>query len=623
MNAPAGRPGGDRSAQALGLVLVLGVLFLVALVRLAQLQLGQWENFRMLSENNSLRLKVAPAPRGTIVDRRGRVLADSRATFAITVDAHRPGFERQPQLLRLTLARLAPILGIPDTTLFARIESERRRSMRPVTVALNADLALLARIEEHRDDLPGVEVETIPERTYPYGTAAAHVLGYSSQITEIQLAMRGDAYDPGDLVGQAGLERGYEEFLRGRDGQSLVEVSALGRVIGEMKDRPGRPPERGRTLQLTLDLNVQQQAEKALEPWERGAVVALDPQTGAILALASKPAFDPNEFSRGLSAARWREIEQSRTFPLLDRAIQSSYPPGSTFKLVTAAAGLKGGKINPETRMMPCPGFFTLGHTVFHCWQHHGHGSLALRDAITRSCDVYFYQVGLRVGVDGIADEARAAGLGSVTGVDLPGEKGGFVPSIAWYNKRAGRHGGAFRGAAVNISIGQGEMLLTPLQIALLAAQVGTGHRVEPYLVESIKDLEGRVIQKHRVSARPNSLGLDPASLQELRDAMESVVANPSGTGGRARVPGIRVAGKTGTAQNPHGKDHGVFMAFAPAEHPRIAVGVVIENGEHGTNAAPVARRIIAAYLAPRTLTPEELAGTDSTGAPEDTSATD
>jgi penicillin-binding protein 2 len=503
------------------------------------------------------------------------------------------------------------------------IAQESRRSMRPILLVQNADLALLGRIEEHRDELPGVEVETIPERLYPNGTLAAHVLGYSSQITEMQLSLRGDAYDPGDLVGQAGLERSYEDFLKGKDGQSLVEVSAFGRVIGEMRDRPGRPPERGSTLHLTLDLSVQQQAEKALEPWERGAVVALDPNTGAILALASKPAFDPNEFSRGISSARWKEIEESHSFPLLDRAIQSSYPPGSTFKLVTAAAGLKGGEITPETRLQPCPGFFTLGHTVFHCWQHHGHGSLALRDAITRSCDVYFYQVGLRLGVDGITDEARGLGLGTKTGVDLPSEKGGFVPSNAWYEKRAGRRGN-FRGASVNLAIGQGEMLLTPLQIALLAAQVGTGGRlVEPYLVESIQDLEGHVIRRHRPVARENTLGLDAASLQELRDAMESVVNNPAGTGSRARVPGVRVAGKTGTAQNPHGKDHGIFMAFAPADHPRIAIGVVLENGEHGTNAAPVARRIIAAYLAPQTLTAEERAGTDTTFAPEDTSATD
>ena len=596
---------GDRTPRAVALGLVVLALLGVAWLRLAQLQLGQSARFRALAENNSIRLKLIPAPRGAIYDCKGRLLADSHARFAISLDAHRPAFEKTPALLKLTMLRLAPLLGRPDSTLERMLATQPRGSMLPVRVAENADLAVLARVEEHRDELPGVEIETLPERYYPYDTLAAHVLGYSSEITEAELARRGDVYEPGDLYGQAGLESSYEDWLRGRDGEALVEVNALGRVVGEIKDRPSRPPRRGKSLWLTLDLDLQRAAEEALSKWHRGAVVALDPRTGGILAMASRPAYNPNEFTHGLSAERWKEIMTGTDFPLLNRAIQSAYPPGSTFKIVTSAAALRGHAITPETHLQSCGGFFTLGRTVFHCWQKHGHGSLALRDAITRSCDVFFYQVGLRVGVDRLADEARSLGLGDRTGVDLPDEKRGLVPSSSWFDRHLGKHGWT-RAVAVNLAIGQGELLLTPLQIATVAAQVATGGRLpRPYLVETVRDVDGRVWMRHPAQERRGTLGLDLPDAQLLRDAMEAVVEDPSGTGGRARVPGVRVAGKTGTAQNPHGEDHGVFMAYAPADDPRIVVAVVVENGGHGaTCAAPIAQHVLAACLAPQTLQP-------------------
>ncbi|MBI5837597.1 MAG: penicillin-binding protein 2 [Candidatus Eisenbacteria bacterium] len=628
---------GDRTPRALVLGVLLVGLVGVAWLRLAQLQLGQFGQFRAMAENNSIRLKVVPAPRGEIFDCKGRLLADSHALFAVSVDVHRPAFARRPALLRLTLLRLAPLLNLADSTLQRIALTQSRGSMRPVRVAADLDLATLARIEEHRDELPGVEIETLPVRHYPCDTLAAHVLGYSSEITERELAATGDAYLPGDLYGQAGLENMYESWLRGRDGESLVEVNALGRVVGEMKDRPARAPERGKSLWLTLDLDLQRAAEEALSRWPRGAVVALDPRTGAILAMASRPAFDPNEFAHGVTARRWREIAEGAAFPLLNRAMQSAYPPGSTFKLVTASAGLRERLITPESRFQSCGGAFSLGNAVFHCWQHKGHGSLGLHDAIERSCDVYFYQVGLRLGVERLMRQAQELGLGVKTGVDLPSEQKGLVPTESWYLKRARAHGSNRRpgkGVAVNLSIGQGELLLTPLQIAMLAAQVGTGgRRARPYLVETVRDMDGRVWMRHHAETRDGVLGLDAAGVQQLRDAMEAAVENPSGTGGRARVPGVRVAGKTGTAQNPHGEDHAVFMAYAPADAPRIAIGVVIENGGHGASAAaPVAQRILAAMFAPQTLLPREGAARDSSGtarpapaaaAVEDTSASD
>jgi len=324
----------------------------------------------------------------------------------------------------------------------------------------------------------------------------------------------------------------------------------------------------------------------------------------------------PNEFSHGLPARRWAEIAGGNTYPLLNRAVQSAYPPGSTFKLVTASAALRDGLITPESRMAPCSGALSLWHTVFHCWQHGGHGSLALHEAIARSCDVYFYQVGLRVGLERLMRQARSLGLGEKTGVDLPNERSGLVPSASYFDRRYKKHGWS-KAVVVNMSIGQGELLLTPLQIATVAAQVATGgRRLQPYLVETVRDVDGRVWMRHSRQEHDGTLGLDPPTAQMLRDAMEAVVMEPGGTGGRARVPGVRVAGKTGTAQNPAGEDHGVFMAYAPADDPRIAIAVVIENGGHGaTCAAPVAQRMIAEYLAPQTLAKAGGAKRDSTAA--------
>ncbi len=588
----------DRTARALALGAILLGLFLVAWARLGLLQLGEGARFRELADQNSIRLRVAPAPRGEIYDRTGIVLATSLARYTVTVDPHQPLFQRRPQMLRLTLARLAPVLGVPDSVLVARVEGEARKSLRPIRVAEDIPIATIARLEGHRDELPGVEIEILPVRSYPRGALASHVLGYSTEISEEQLVDLGDRYVPGDLYGQAGLERSYEEWLRGRDGESLVEVSAFGRIVGETRDHPGRPPQRGHSLHLTLDARLQAEAESALVKWPRVSVVAMDPRTGAILAMASRPGFDPNEFSHGISTARWADINQGGSFPMLNRAIQAAYPPGSIFKLVTAATALRGDLLDAATRFASCAGGFNFGHRFFKCWQHSGHGSLVLREAIARSCDTYFYQVGLRVGLDRLSEEARDLGLGQKTGVDLPSERRGHVPTAEWYDRRYGKRGWT-RAVLLNLAIGQGELLLSPLQIASVAAQIGNGgNRVTPYLVETVTDVEGRVFMRHKVESHP-SLSISPEQLRWLQEGMLAATG-PGGTAGLARVAGVNVCAKTGTAQNPHGQDHAVFMAYAPAEDPRIAVGIVVENGGHGGSAAaPIAKRILEAWLKP------------------------
>ena len=436
-----------------------------------------------------------------------------------------------------------------------------------------------------------------PRRAYPETTRAAHLLGYAGEVSQAELdslAERG--YRSGDLIGRAGLERAYERELRGEDGGKILVVNASGRRVRLYEDLPPVEPRPGQDLVLTVDMRVQRALERAMADVEAGAAVAIDPRTGGVLALVSRPTFDPNEFARGLSRARWREFTTDRSYPLLDRAIQSAYPPGSTFKVVTSLAGLAGGQFDEHTHFArACGGGYAYGGRFFRCWQHSGHGSLALVDALAHSCDVYFYQAGLALGLKRLSEMAKRMHLGERSGIDLPQERRGLVPTAEWYAARGRRAGG---GTLLNLAIGQGELLTTPLQLATMAAAVAArGRPVRPHLVRAVRD---------PVTGAERALRPAPGRAVELAagdwdwviQAMEQVVAG--GTGGRARIPGVRVAGKTGTAQNPHGQDHALFIAFAPAEAPTVALAVVVENGGHGGSvAAPIAREAIRARLWP------------------------
>ena len=594
------KPLRERRQQRYRLLVALALAgFGATVLGLGRLQLVDGKKYADLARENRVRPEVLRAPRGTIYDRHGELLADSAPSFGIVF---RPFPAESTQRVRETmspawLADVGALVELDSAEVRHRVDLANRTGQSAV-LKRDAPFAMLAAAEEIRSGLPGIEVQVEPLRHYPYGTLAAHLLGYAGEVGAAELDTLADAgYRPGDLIGRSGVERSYEDFLRGQDGVEYVVVNARGRRVSTLKESGARAPVPGQDLMLTLDLKVQRALEEAMADVPRGAAVVLDPRDGGILALVSRPAFDPNEFSHGLSQARWKEIGGGGANPLLNRAIQGVYPPGSTFKIVTMTAALLHGVAREDTRLAPCTGGMVYGGRRFACWDHRGHGSLDLVEALQHSCDVYFYQLGLRLGLAGLEQTAKALGLGARTGVDLPQEARGLIPDAAYYDRRWGV--GRWRsGLLLNLAIGQGELLLTPLQLALVAAEAASdGRPLRPHLVE-------RVVSAGTFRpGRPRQPGLpsDPAVWRPVQEAMERAVA--AGTGTAARVPGVRVAGKTGTAQNPHGQDHALFVCYAPVDSPRVAMAIVVENAGHGGSiAAPRAGAMMRRLFLPDSL---------------------
>jgi penicillin-binding protein 2 len=587
-----------RNRRALVLAAFMTFGFATLAAGTVRLQLVRHEAYRQLAEQNRVRLEVVRAPRGRIFDRTGRLLADNSPAFAIVYRPPDGDHRAADSLGEVPVAILSRVLGLPRHELQA---VTRRATRTGVTTPFREDVepGIVSQIEELRADLPHVDVLVTPRRLYPLGGVAAHLLGYAGEINERELETRKEkGYRLGDLIGRSGLERSYEEQLRGTDGHQYVVVNALGRRVGTLEDVPPVAPQPGRDLTLSLDLDVQQALEEAMADVARGAAVAIDPRSGGVLAMVSRPAFDPNEFARGLSRARWQEFMADRSYPLLNRAIQSAYPPASTYKVVTSLAGLQEAAIEPSTRFpVSCAGGYRYGGRWFRCWNHDGHGSLDLPAALANSCDVYYYQLGLRLGVDRLATWAQKLGLGQKTGIDLPQERSGLVPTSKWFDQRRGP-GKWTKGVVLSLAIGQGENLYTPIQITQIAVGIAMRGRINtPHVVEEVVDPatgQGTPVEH----AERQALTLPDATWSALIDAMERTVS--AGTGGAARVPGVRVGGKTGTGQNPHGDDHAVFICFAPVEAPEIAVAVLVENGGHGgSTAAPIAHKALLARLAP------------------------
>jgi len=589
--------GGWQRRERTLTIAVVGIFALV-LLRLFVLQVLEGSRYRELSEENRIRVEVLTAPRGEIRDRKGRLLADCVPSFTVTLDPFDKAYARAPARMDSTLRALGPILGADPAELRDKIQRERKISFLPIRLKRNVDIKTVAFVSEHRDRLPGVQVESEPLRRYPLGLIGSHLLGYVGEISDKELAdpAYGD-YLSGDLIGRMGIERRYEKLLRGQDGKRFVEVNALGRKGDFLGEKHPVLPKRGTDLTLTIDLDIQRAAEDAFEPGARGAVVALDPRTGEVLALASKPNYDPNEFSNGITQERWDELSGGGNYPLFNRAIQAAYPPGSTLKPFTALAGLEAGAITAGTYFaQTCTGEFRFGSRLFGCWKHDGHGSLAVHDAIVRSCDVYFYQLGLRIGLDRLAAFMSKLDLSERTGIDLPQERRGLFPDQNWYDKHFGP-GRWSRGVILNLAIGQGEVNLTPVKLAQLAAFLANGGTLwKPHLIRSI----GSALPRSEApdDSMSRVVAVSERSLDTVRAAMASVVSDPQGTGGQARVDSLTVAGKTGTAQNPHGKDHALFICFAPVESPRIAMAILVENAGHGsTAAAPIARKVLQAFF--------------------------
>ena len=592
---PPGPPRRIRDDRYAALAVCVLAGFALVLLGLLRLQVVQHDELQRLAEQNRIRLDVLRAPRGAIRDRVGRLLADNQPSFDV-IFRPMPAESVSRARAKIHSDWLAEVSSLvqDDTLAIRRKVEEANRTGQTAMLRRNAPYAVMAAVEEMRADLPGVDVQVAPIRRYPGGTLGAQMLGYAGEINDQELEQRTDAgYRMGDLIGKTGIERKYEDMLRGQDGAEFVVVNAMGKRVSTLSEGPPRLPVPGHDVTLTIDLMIQRELEEAMADIAHGAAVVIDPRDGSVLAMVSKPSFDPNEFSRGISFARWQELSADGGNPLLNRAIQSAYPPGSTFKVVTMLAGLHFGVVTPDSHEpVGCSGGYNFGGRRFACWDPKGHGSVDLITALQFSCDVYFYQLGLKLGLDHLQSVAHSLGLGERTGIDLPAETRGLVPTEAYYDRHF-KSGHWPRGVLLNLGIGQGELLCSPLQLATMVSIVANGgHAIRPHVVSSIQG-----VPEFRVG-RPVEPGLDadPENWAALHEAMQKVVE--AGTAHAARVPGIAVGGKTGSAQNPHGKVHGLFICFAPVEHPTIAMAFVAENAGHGgTVCAPLAARVLRRVL--------------------------
>jgi len=567
-------------------------LFAVIVVRLGWLQLARGGFYKDLSEDNYVQGFVVKAPRGLLLDRNGEILAESRAALSITLSRRK---ERDDTGVSRVLSEL---LDLEETLVDEKLAESRTRYYGSVVLVEDATVDQVARIEEHRSVLPGVKVEVTPARGYPMGNSfAAHAIGHVGQISDTELAQREPlGYSIGDVVGKTGIEKRYELMLRGQDGSEYWVCDAAGRELYPFLGGPTREARPGHNVVLTIDAPAQRVAEEALARHDGGAIVALEPATGEVLVLASSPPLDLNALATGLSADEWRALATSQEHPLMNRAIQATYPPGSPFKLVTAAAGLETRTVS-RSETVVCRGAYKYGIRTFRCWRPEGHGVVDILKGIVESCDVFFYQVGARLGVARLMDWTERSGFGRKTGIDIGGEVDGNVPTPDWYDRHYGRRKWS-KGVVINLAIGQGELLVTPLQTACYVAGLANGGEVvTPHLLKRIEGYSGRVLGTARTGVS-HQLPYRASTLEFLRRAMRDVVETPRGTGVLARIEGMDVAGKTGTAQNPHGEDHAWFVCFAPADRPRIAMAVLVEHaGGGGAIAAPIARDVMRAYF--------------------------
>ncbi len=576
------------------------VAFLSALAgRLYYLQVVESDRYRMLADENRINLVLLPPPRGFIVDRNGAALAVNTQNYRVVI------VPEQTSEISATLTALGQLIALSANDI-RRVERgvRRRRAFVPITVRDNLSWEEVSRVEVNAPSLPGVSIDVGQSRYYPHGPVLAHVLGYVAAVSAEELTGDPLLELPEFRIGKNGVERKYDTVLRGTAGNSQVEVNALGRVIRELRRNEGQP---GTEVALTIDLKLQQFATQRVAEERSAAVVVLDVDNGDILAMVSTPSFDPNAFNEGLSTEAWSALTQNTDSPLINKAIAGQYSPGSTFKPVVAMAALEAG-ISADTRVF-CKGYIELGDRRFHCWNEHGHGELTLHGALQESCDVWFYDMARRLGVDRMAEMAKRFGLGGQLGVDLAGEQPGLVPTRKW--KRDTLNAAWQGGETLVTGIGQGYVLTTPLQLAAMTAQLVNGGRiVRPNLQRDLS-----VPTNALPGGMPPSLGFSPESLKFMVQAMADVVNAPNGTAYAARIRRARWAmgGKTGTSQvkrittleRERGvqknvdrpwkeRDHALFVGFAPVDRPRYAISVVVEHGGAGASkAAPIARDIL------------------------------
>jgi penicillin-binding protein 2 len=580
------------------------VLLSILAGRMYQLQVIESDKYKTLADENRINLRLLPPPRGRINDRYGRPLAINQENYRVTLVAE------QVRDIDTMLDTLSGIISLEDYERQRILrEVRRRRGFVPVTVRENLNWRDVSRIEVNAPDLPGLSIEVGQSRQYPFADDFAHVLGYVAAVSEKEVTGDPLLELPGFKIGKNGIERTFDLNLRGKAGNSQVEVNALGRVIRELSRQEGQP---GDDLRLTIDRDLQKIAADRLRDEKSAAAVVMDIRNGDVLALSSVPGYDPNEFVTGLSSRTWQRLINDPHTPLINKAISGQYAPGSTFKLVVALAALEAKIVGPDHRVF-CKGFTQLGNAKFHCWKEHGHGWMDMTDAHKNSCDVYFYDIAERIGIDRIAAMAKKLGFGSKTGIDLPSEKGGVIPTRAWKKALIGT---AWQQGETLISgIGQGFILTTPLQLAVMTARIANGgEAVVPRLVRPAgPEKPGENVGK--TGFKP--LGISKRALDIVRDGMNRVTNEQRGTAYAARIKeeGMEMSGKTGTAQvrriskaerdtrvlknheRPwRERDHALFVGYAPSDNPRYAVAVVVEHGGGGSKvAAPIARDLLLA----------------------------
>jgi len=558
-------------------------------VRLFGLQYVKHEHYSQYAEENQLQRERIISPRGLIKDRNGVVLVDNVPSFDIILPW------RSQTDVREAVDSLYTFVPLDTAEIYSRFISWQKRNRGlPFPIVQNADKFLISFVRENNDLFPKLRVETNARRRYNQGIFASHLLGYVGEVNDQFMARSPNrGYHAGDLAGKIGIEGICERFLRGVDGQRVVAVNATGTVLGEHKELL-KPPQPGRDVTLTIDAGLQAHIEGLIAPIGAGAAVVIDVDDGSLLAVVSVPQFDPNSFSLGIDYEEWRRLNTAEDKPLFNRFLQATYPPASTFKVISTYSLITNRLINAQEALVYCTGSFRFGNRAFKCWKSWGHGYMNLHDGFAQSCDSYFYKTAEIIDVDELAAAARQFGLGSRTGIDMPNEIQGLVPDRAYYNRRYGR-GKWTQGLVLNNIIGQGELLVSVLQMVRVAAAVANGgYLVQPHVIKQVEDEPTGVYARKRIGE------LEGYTLTLLRKGMKSVVHGEDGTGRASRAYGLKSAGKTGTAQNPHGDDHAWFIGYAPVDKPQIAIAVVVENSGHGGSvAAPIVRQVYEKYFIP------------------------
>lgn len=599
--------------RLIGAVAVILIFLGIIVSRLWYLQINNGEEYRARAYNNRVRIRQVAAPRGHVVDREGRDIITNRPSFNVVL------IREDSYEIDDVLKRLAKVLDVEISVLWKSIRDAVGTPLHiPIRLKNDIDWDTLAYLENHNQDFSGIRIEVQPVRVYHYKDLAGHALGYLGLINKKELkAADHTIYTGGDLIGKSGLEKIREADLRGEKGSSSSEVNARGfeqQLLTNLEALPGRD------IKLTIDAEMQNVAESFMEIGEKsGAVVAMEVNSGRLLTIASTPPIHLEQFLGGISIKNWKALLENKKHPLINKVVQATYPPGSTYKMITAFAGLATGVIDPSTEIY-CPGHYRFGNRTYRCWKHSGHGEVNLHRALSESCDVYFYQVGQKVGVDGLAKFAKMFGLGAKTGVELEHEKNGLVPTKAWKRKRYNTKW--HEGETLSVAIGQGFNLATPLQICLMTSVIAnSGKLFLPQLVESITDSDGTVIEKFEPKLISEIKGYSHY-FRLIKQAMVEVVHGKQGTARNVKIEGITIGGKTGTAQVvkvavyknlkeediPYKyRDHAWFTCFAPAENPEIAVTVLVEHGLHGgSGAGPVARAVLKKYFEKRLLAESE-----------------